>query len=337
MKHKTDKIRWGIVGLGNVVTSKFAPALARSKRSIITACSTRSLESARQFAQKNAVWCVHETFDQLANDPDVDIVYLATPNSMHYEQAKLALQCGKHVLCEKPLALTVAEGNELICTASRAKRLLKVAYQFRFEHLFERAREHILAGGLGELRSVRLFGCAASAVRSGGWRQDPAEGGILSDLGIHLLDLVSWITGLGFTHISARAHPSEVGKSAVQTISILGTLGQDCHCMISATRQAPYGQNSFAVEGTQGTLFNSDWRGIPEVELTIVNADGRRIEKLMSSPMFEREIEAFEDELAGKCTILATAEDGLRAIVLADAVRASAVSGRSIIIDEREG
>ena len=279
---------------------------------------------------------MHETFDKLAKDPHVDVVYLATPNSMHFEQAKLALQCGKHVLCEKPLALTVTEGDELICIASREKRLLKVAYQFRFERLFEQAREHILAGGLGELRSVRLFGCAASTARSAGWRQDPAEGGVLSDLGVHLLDLVLWMTGLKFTDISARSHPSELGKSPTQTITILGTLGQDCHCTISATREAPYGQNSFTVEGTQGTLSNSAWRGIPEYELTVVDADGRRIEKLMPSQMFEREIEAFEDELAGKRTILATAEDGIRAIILADAVRASALSGHSIIIDERQ-
>jgi predicted dehydrogenase len=334
---RVGDIRWGIAGLGNVVTGRFAPALAHSRRSMLSACSTRDPEAAKPFAKKYAVPRVYGSFEQLAADDAVDVVYLATPNSLHYPQARRALLAGKHVLCEKPLALTVEHGIELAELARQRERLLKVAYQFRFEGVFGHVRNYILSGRLGELRMVRLFGCAAAAARASGWRQDPAEGGILSDLAVHFLDLVPWITGLEFTDISARANPPDIASASPQTISILGTLGRNCHCFISASREAPHGQNSFAVEGSLGTVFSTAWRGVQECELDLVDASGCKIEKIPQSAIFDREIEAFEDELGGHSTNLASGVDGIRAIMLADAVRQSAQTKQAIELSPVHG
>jgi 1,5-anhydro-D-fructose reductase (1,5-anhydro-D-mannitol-forming) len=325
------KIRWAVAGLGNVVTGRFAPALARSNRSVLTACATRNPEAAKPFADKHALSRLYASFDELVKDPDIDVVYLATPNSLHYPQARQALLAGKHVLCEKPLALTVDHGSEMIDIANGAKKLLKVAYQVRFERLFERVREHIRSGGLGELRSVRLFGCSPSAARPAGWRQNPDEGGILTDLAVHFLDLVPWLTGLEFSDISARANPADIAASSVQTITILGTLGSACHGVIAASRETPQGQNALAVEGTKGAVYCTAWRGAPEFEL-VFDAAGRRSETFAPSAIFEREIEAFENEIDGRSSSLATGEDGIRTIILADAVRQSARSGKAVLV-----
>lgn len=332
------KARWGVAGLGNVVTGRFAPALARSDRSVLAACATRSPENARAFAEKYSVSRVYASFDQLANDPDIDVVYLATPNSLHYEQARVALEAGKHVLCEKPLALSLEHGNELNELAKRRKKLLRVAFQFRFEKLFERVRDHIRAGEIGDLRSVRLFGSAASVSRATGWRKNPTEGGILTDLAVHLLDLVPWLTGLEFTDVSARANPADIDSSPSDTITILGTLGGSCHSIIAASREASHGQNALSIEGTKGTILSATWRGISEFELIFINASGRQGERIAASPMFDREIGAFEDELIGKDTNLATALDGIRAILLTESIRESVRTGMAVaIVDEQRG
>ena len=330
MNEKPYQSRWGIVGLGRVVTGRFVPALSRSKRSTLAACVTRNPEAAGAFAEKYDVSKVYASFDQLITDPDIDVTYLATPNLLHYEQSRQALLAGKHVLCEKPLALKIEEGKELIETAKRAGRLLGVAYQLRFEHLFERVRDHVRTGAIGDIRSIRMFGAAAFATHPAGWRQNPAEGGILTDLAVHLLDLVSWLTGLEFVEVSAIANPTEPDRSPIQTISVLGRLGQNCHGIIGATREVANGQNSLTIEGTSGAIVIAQWRGAAEYELVLLNGANRNIEKISASQNFEREIDAFEDEIGGKSTNLAKGVDGLRTIVVADAVLQSLRDGRVV-------
>jgi 1,5-anhydro-D-fructose reductase (1,5-anhydro-D-mannitol-forming) len=324
------KTRWGVAGLGNVVTGRFAPALSRSSRSIFAACSTRDPAKAQGFAEKHKLSCIYASFDELAEDQNIDVVYLATPNSLHYQQARLALQAGKHVLCEKPLALSLEHGRELIDLANKHEKILRVAYQFRFETMFEKVRDHIRYGEIGDLRSVRLFGSAASVARATGWRENPIEGGILADLAVHFLDLVPWITGLEFTNVSARANPPDVDRSSTDTITILGNLGDRCHGLIAASREASHGQNTLSIEGTKGTILTAAWRGVPEFELTVIDSSGRRTDKFAPSPIFEREIEAFEDELSGHKTNLAAGSDGLRTIALAESIRESARTGKSV-------
>jgi len=329
MANPEDSIRWGVVGLGNVAVNRFVPALVRSTRSRLVACVTRNPETQRAFVEKFAVPRAHADFNQFVRDAEIDAVYIATPNSLHFEQVRDALAAGKHVLCEKPLALESVHGEELALLARNADRVLKVAYQFRFERLFERVREHVAAGALGELRAVTLSGCAPVA-RTAAWRQDPGEGGILSDLAVHLLDLVSWLSGLEFTDIVARANPQDMASTPVQSISILGTLGQYCHVVVRASRELPSGQQALVVEGTRGSVVCHAWRGVPRMELVLQDSAGRSVETLTPALLFEREIAAFEDEIHGTPTALATAADGIRTIALADAVRQSVLSGRVI-------
>lgn len=329
---KRQSIRWAVVGLGNVTTARFAPALSRSSRSVLAGCVSRNTDTAKSFAAKYAGARVYESFEDLLADAAIDIVYLATPNSMHFAQTRQALQAGKNVLCEKPLALAVAEGREVVALAAQTNKTLRVAYQFRFEQLFERVRELVCAGAIGDLRIVRLFGCAAGARQIAGWRQDPSQGGILSDLAIHLLDLVVWITGLRFVDISARANPAEGTGLPAQTLAVLGTLGSHCQCLITASRETVQGQNSFSLEGTKATLSCAAWRGGSEFELRLADDTGQKVEKIAASAIFEREVEAFEEELLdGKTTQLATGSDGIRAIVLSEAVRTSTKGGGALV------
>jgi 1,5-anhydro-D-fructose reductase (1,5-anhydro-D-mannitol-forming) len=326
-----DRTRWAIVGLGNIATNRFAPALLRSARSTLVACASRDPERAKAFASRFGEPRVHATFDGVLADDEVDAVYLATPNSQHYEQARRAMEAGKHVLCEKPLAMTMEHGATLARLADARKRCLRVAYQFRFESVFEQIRARVLAGAIGEPRAVTLTG-ASPPVQGATWRQSPVEGGILTDLGVHLLDLVPWLTGLAFVDVAARAHPTDMDREPVRLISILGTLESGCHAFVRASREQAQGLQVVSVEGTRGTLTCPAWRNAPECALTLVDATGQHSETLTPAPLFEREIAAFEDALAGRATTLATAADGIRAIAIAEAVRQSVQSGRIVAL-----
>jgi 1,5-anhydro-D-fructose reductase (1,5-anhydro-D-mannitol-forming) len=326
-----DRVRWAVVGLGNVVSNRFAPALLRSAGSALVACASRDAERARAFASRFGEPRVHATFDDVVADADVDVIYLATPNSQHFPQTRKALEAGKHVLCEKPLALTVEHGRELARLAGERDLRLHVAFQFRFESVFERIRERVMAGAIGEPRAVTLTG-ASPPVQGATWRADPVEGGILADLGVHLLDLVPWLTGLAFVDFAARAHPADMDREPVRMISILGALESGCHAFVRASREQAQGLQVVSVEGTRGTLACPAWRNAPECVLTHVDATGQHSETLRPAPLFEREIAAFEDALAGRATTLATAADGIHAIAIAEAVRQSVQSGRIVAL-----
>ncbi len=330
MKSGSDKTQWGVAGLGNVASKFFAPAMSRSSRSELAACVDVNPESARKFADTFAVSKVCGDFDEMVNDPEIDAVYLATPNSLHYPQVKQALQAGKDVLCEKPLSLSLEHGTELVNIANEAKRLLHVSFQFRFEQLFMHLRDLISSGEMGEIRSIRLFGCAAVANPAPGWRQTPQEGGIFADLAVHFMDLVPWLTGLEFSDISARVNPADVDANPNRTITVLGTLGTSCHAVIGAGREVAGGQNNLTIEGTKKSAAVATWRGAAVSELVLQDREGRTVETMELAPIFEREIAAFEDEREGKTTELATSMDGIRGIVLADAIFESIKTGRVV-------
>src|SRR5262249_30805746 len=147
-------------------------------------------------------------YDDLLADPAVQVVHLASPNRLHYAQCKQALAAGKHVVCEKPLAMTAAETAELATLAEHTPLVTAVCYNVRFYPLCLEARERIAAGQLGSVYHV-----TGSYVQDWllydtdfNWRVLADEGGALravADIGTHWLDLVTWITGLEVERVAA--------------------------------------------------------------------------------------------------------------------------------------
>lgn len=312
-------IQWGIFGLGRVVQNGFTPALLASERALLVACAAYKPEQAQAFADKFKIARAHADFAAMLRNPEVDAVYIATPNSLHFEHASQALAAGKHVLCEKPLAMTAQEGQQLVAAAAAANRLLAVCFQFRFEPVLARVRELVLGGAIGELRALTLHG-ASPVGQARSWRQNAAEGGVLSDLGVHLLDLARWITGKELTDISARTTPPDMTRDPVQTITLLGRLGPFAHALVHVTREVPDGLNALSVEGTAGTLLVPAWRNATEYELIVRNAEGLRSERIAPANLFRGQIDAFSTALAGQPSGLAMGEDGLRVIEMTVAI-----------------
>jgi predicted dehydrogenase len=167
-----------------------------------------SPEKSRQAAERLGIARGYATFADVLADPSVDVVHLASPNRLHFEQCQLAIAAGKHVICEKPLALTAAETGQLAALADKAPVVAAVCYNVRFYPLCLEARERIAAGQLGKLYLVN-----GSYVQDWllydtdfNWRVLGEEGGALravADIGTHWLDLVTCITGLKVQRLCA--------------------------------------------------------------------------------------------------------------------------------------
>jgi predicted dehydrogenase len=202
------RVGFALVGLGKLTLEELLPAFAHCKLSRPAALVSGDRSKAEQTAKKYGIEPAHlydySTFDRLRDDPTVDVVYVVLPNSMHAEYTVRAAQAGKHVLCEKPMAVTVAECDQMIAACTQAQKLLMVAYRLQYEPHHREAIRLVRSGELGKLRNI---------VTSNGQMQKSADewrvkralagGGPLPDVGIYCLNAARYLTGEEPVEVSA--------------------------------------------------------------------------------------------------------------------------------------
>ena len=322
-------VRWGIVGTGRVVTESIAPAIAASSGSRLVAIAGRNLEAAQEITRKYDASRTYRTHDELVADTNVDLVYVATANALHKDAVLAAARAGKHVLCEKPLALNLEDGREMVESCRNAGVILRVAFQIRLERMLHRVREIVASGVLGELRLIS-FERTAHIAQPGAWRRDPQQGGILYDVATHLLDLIPWLTDLRYREVFAFSQPDRREHLADETIAISARLDRGCTALVRASRELPHAKNDLIIEGTKAVLSTSGIRWLDEYWLKIEDASGTHEERFAPTPIYQREVEAMEGELHGARSVLPNGEDALQMIVLADSIFESISTRRAV-------
>jgi predicted dehydrogenase len=152
------KVRWGVLSTANIATEKVLPAMQQGTYCDITAIASRSLEKARAAATQLGIPKAYGSYEELLADPEIEVIYNPLPNNLHVPWSIKALQAGKHVLCEKPIALTAAEAQALV-DAARQYPHLKVmeAFMYRFHPQWQRARQLVREGKIGALRTIQSF------------------------------------------------------------------------------------------------------------------------------------------------------------------------------------
>jgi 1,5-anhydro-D-fructose reductase (1,5-anhydro-D-mannitol-forming) len=312
-------VRWGIVGLGWVAADFVAPAMAKSRGSRLAACLGSSSEKGRAFAERFGVERVHENLEALMHDPDVDAAYIALPNALHHAAVLAAARGKKHVLCEKPFAMTVADARDMVNACRDAGVILRVGHQLRLDAAIGRARDIVRSGQLGRLVAISLERASGLGARTS-WRQDVAQSGVIFDVGVHLLDLIQWVSGQDFVEVSAFTHPDRRQGEPDDTVTVLGRLAADCHAMARATREVASAENNLIIEGSEATLMTSALRFAAEHVVCVRDRAGSSAERFPASPAYELEVLAFERELHGERSVLPDGEDGVQMVAVTQAV-----------------
>jgi predicted dehydrogenase len=201
-----NKLRTAIVGLG-FMGGTHIEALRRIGVDVV-GCLGVTPEETRGGVARYGLAREYDSLEQLVADPAVDVVHVCTPNYLHHAQVKAAIQADKHVICEKPLAVTSAESRELVALARQHNRVGAVNYNLRFFPLAHEAHSRVRAGGLGEIRLVhgRYLQDWLLYPTDWNWRLETDQGGTMravTDIGTHWFDLLTWITGLKVTAVLA--------------------------------------------------------------------------------------------------------------------------------------
>ncbi|HET6569053.1 MAG TPA: Gfo/Idh/MocA family oxidoreductase [Rhodothermales bacterium] len=190
-----ERIRWGILGTGKIA-GKFAEALRMLPEAELWAVGSRSHEKAASFASAHGFRHARAGYEALIDDPDVDVVYVATPHVQHAANSLLCLQAGKAVLCEKPFALNVSEAEHVIGVARQEGLFLMEAMWMRFIPLIRRFQEMVRGGAVGEPRLLTAgFGFRADFPPEHRLFNPELGGGALLDLGVYPLHLASMLFG----------------------------------------------------------------------------------------------------------------------------------------------
>ena len=199
------QVKWGIVGTGNIST-QFAQGLQHVEHAKISAVASRSIDSARAFAKKFDIPKCYGSYEEMANDTELEIIYIGTPHTQHYDCVMLFLEAGFAVICEKPLGVNAAQAGKMIAKAREKNVFLMEGMWTRFFPAFQQALGWVRSGRIGQPKMIQAcFGYDGSSDRTQ-WRfQHDMAGGALLDVGIYPLALTFAMFGSDPVKVSTSA------------------------------------------------------------------------------------------------------------------------------------
>ena len=241
--------RWGVIGTG-IIACKFAEAVATLDDAEIVAASNRTLEKAQRYAERFGIETVYASNAELLADERVDAVYVATLNIQHYEVVKQALLAGKNVLCEKPMVMSTAEAEELVALAREKGVLLAENLWTRFLPVYDRLREIVTQGGIGEVRVIHAdYFFRMEFDPNDRFFNRELGGGALLDIGVYGLGFIGTFLGYEPDRVHAVGRLGSTGVDEVLHLSLGYPSGAMADATFSISTPAPF---RAMVIGTRG-------------------------------------------------------------------------------------
>ncbi len=283
-------MKWGILATGTIA-AKFANTvnLMKDEGQVLAACASRSKEKAEEFAARFKIAAAYGSYEEMLSDAEVEAVYIATPNNLHYENVNMCLQAGKHVLCEKPFTVGKEEAEELFALA-REKGLFLMEGVWTY-HLpaMKKMQELLRDGVIGDVIYARSdFGFVAKGARKDRKFDSALAGGALLDIGIYNLAFMRMVMGYeNPTAFTSKHHINEYGTDDFSTIQLEYPSDKTATIVTCIGTAMP---RQAAVYGTKGSILMKDFQICDELTVSV---DGEETQVLS----FPIEMGGFEYEI----------------------------------------
>jgi predicted dehydrogenase len=326
-------INFGIVGFGLHAVKRLMPGFAVAKNCRVTALSRRDLGKAQASARQYDIPLAFDSAEKLCRSPQVDAVFVATPNAFHLQDVLLATGCGKPVLCEKPMAINADQCRQMVEAARKAGVLLGVAQVFRFEDSTAWFREQVATGNIGKpvfARSEFSFPAAHGHART--WINDPAiaGGGPVADVGVHCIDALRFILQDEALRVGAREIPRS-GQSGVEAgAALLLEFSRGTLATVMVSFQSEY-RTPLEVVGEVGAMRADDALNVErEIRLELRRGGAVVETRSVSNQLaYARQVDAFAAAVEGTAEFPVPGEEGWRNQEILDAAYRSIKSGRT--------
>jgi 1,5-anhydro-D-fructose reductase (1,5-anhydro-D-mannitol-forming) len=334
-------LAWGLIGASTIAREFMIPAIQAQPGGRVAAVMSRSPARGRQFAAENGIDTAYDDVEALLADPGVDAVYISTTNERHKAEVLQAARAGKHVLCEKPLALTVADAREMAAACRTAGVVMGTNHHLRNAATHRALRRLVGSGAIGTPLAARVFHAVYLPPHLQTWRiNNPETGaGVILDITVHDADTLRFILNDEVETVTAMASQQGMAAGALED-AVMGVM--QFHGGVQAQFHDAFtirhAGTGLQVHGTEGSLFAEDvmtQRPIGRVSL-------RRADSVEAVPLdppedlYTRGVRCFTEAIHGRGEPSATAEDGIRSLAVGLAVLESTRTSRHVRVDYGE-
>jgi 1,5-anhydro-D-fructose reductase (1,5-anhydro-D-mannitol-forming) len=268
-------------------------------------------------------------------DPAVQAVYVSSTNPHHLPQAMQAIAAGKHVLCEKPLAMTTADARTMVAAADAARVTLATNHHLRCSGSHRAIRDLIRAGAIGQVLSLRLFHAVHLPPHLQGWRTTTpgAGGGVIPDITVHDADVAMFLLDEMPVSVVAMAGTSGLGQDVEDSAMSVWSMPSGAMVQSHESFTHPFAGSGLQVHGTAGSILaDGVMTQRPVGTVTLVTAAGRRDVPFPAHDLYTQGVAEFVAACAGQGRPAATGADGVRSLAVAMAVRQAAQTGQRVTV-----
>lgn len=325
-------IRYGILGFGLHAVKRLMPGFERAHNCRVTALSRRDLSQAQKSAVEFNIPFAFDSAAQLCQSPEVDAIFVATPNASHLKDVLTAVGFKKPVLCEKPMAMNAAECRQMVEAARGGKVLLGVAQVFRFEDSTARLRERLHSGEIGKpiLARAEFSFPGRNAART--WIRDAsiAGGGPIADVGVHCIDALRYILDDEVIRVSARAATDKDSGDVEAAAILILEFSRGTLATVQVSFRAEY-RTPLEIIGETGVLRADDALTVERPVSVQLRRDGNivRTEVVSNQYAYARQVDMFADAVEGHSIFAVPGEEGWQNQEILDAAYRSIKSGRT--------
>ncbi|UNK38642.1 Gfo/Idh/MocA family oxidoreductase [Shinella sp. H4-D48] len=322
--------RWGLIGASTIAHEWMIGAIRATGGDVVSVMSS-SAERGRKYADDHGIAKAVTSLDDLANDPAIDAVYISTTNELHRDQALAAAKAGKHILCEKPLAMSLDDARAMVQAAEDAGVVLATNHHLRNAATHRAMREAIKAGRIGMPLAARVFHAVYLPPHLQGWRLEKPEagGGVILDITVHDADTLRFVLDSNPVEAIAFSQAGGMGKGGLED-AVMGVLRfqNGVIAQFHDGFTTKFAETGLEVHGTEGSLIGRNvmtQRAIGSV--TLRDANGEHDLPLDQANLYETALSAFHAAVAGNGKPSATGKDGIWSLATGLAVVEAARTG----------
>jgi 1,5-anhydro-D-fructose reductase (1,5-anhydro-D-mannitol-forming) len=327
-------LRWGLIGASTIGREWMAAAIAAQPDSTVAAVASSSPERARRYADELGIPTAYGSVADLLAEPTIDAVYISTTNEWHEPQVLEAVAAGKHVLCEKPLALSLDSARRMVEASAAAGVVLGTNHHLRNAATHRKIRELIQTGAIGRPLAARVFHAVYLPPHLQSWRIDrpDAGGGVILDITVHDADTLRFALGDEVTEVTAMTANQGMGRAGLED-AVMGVMRfrNGVIAQFHDAFTAPHASTGFEVHGTEGSLYGRDVMTQRPVGTVSMRREGNEEEVPVDHEnLYERSVRCFNAAIRGEGEPAATGADGVQSLAVAIAVREAAETGQTV-------
>ncbi|MEO1681417.1 MAG: Gfo/Idh/MocA family oxidoreductase [Pseudomonadota bacterium] len=329
-------MRWALIGASRIASSYMIEAIRAQDGAEVTAVLSSDATRGAGYAKTHGIPESYTDLDKLLAEASADAVYISTTNEKHHAQAMASIAAGKHVLCEKPLAMNVADAAEMVRAADAAGVTFATNHHLRNAGTHLAIRDLIASGRIGKVLSARIFHAVHLPGALQGWRINDAAagGGVIPDIVVHDADTIRFHLGEDPAKVVAQAGTSGMGQGVEDSVMSVWSMPSGAMVLTHESFTHPHAGSGIEFHGTDGSIFARNvMTQQPIGEIWLQTAEGRSDIPFDTHNLYIRSLGLFYGAAKGEGRPSADGPDGIKSLAVALAVREAAQSGREVTVD----